>query len=328
MNKLLLLPALFFAAFALFVACSRNMETVPANLASAGIKTLFDNQIKNHIQTFTLNAAAGGAIVGKEGTRITFPANSFYRGGVPVTGNVQVELVELYDRTSMLLTNKTTIARNQDGLYEPLVSAGEFGLRASQNGTDIGIQANLAFQSRPSNTFDPAMDIYQAQDSIPITDTLGTNLGTVWQQVADTVNHCSQYNQIGTYCFNFWAINRTGWIWCNIDSSPFFTSYTQPTKLNVQLPAQYDYNKARVFVIINGVNAVYQAPWNSNIQSFQSLALYAKNAHIQIISVLDDNGTLKYAIQPHYLTANTTLTLNNFQPTTEASLKTILDALP
>ncbi len=91
--------------------------------------------------------SSGGTIFGSQGSQLVIPANAFTLNGTAVTGNVDIEFVEIYDRASMLLNNMPTTGKRSNGDEEALKSKGEFFINAKQNGTQLDIATPIQLQS-------------------------------------------------------------------------------------------------------------------------------------------------------------------------------------
>src|SRR6187551_3018538 len=103
----LLLPGLF--------SCDDNDKPVAPKPDGEALSAFVEDNIDERSQSFTLDAAAGGQIKGDQGTTIKFGTNAFLTlAGAPVVGTVDIELIEIYNRSSMLLTHRPTVGRNDD----------------------------------------------------------------------------------------------------------------------------------------------------------------------------------------------------------------------
>lgn len=104
--------SLLFAGLVAFgsVSCDDNDDTAPAVIKPGEndkIGAVHEDQVAAMKQTFTLDAG-GGEIEGEDGTIVSFYGNTFFKSnGDAVTGNVTIELVEIYKKSQMLLTNMT-----------------------------------------------------------------------------------------------------------------------------------------------------------------------------------------------------------------------------
>jgi len=151
----------------LFASCINDKEEdlVPQP-DGAALNQLFNDNRVDAQQEFTLDAATGGIITGTQGTQVTFQPNSFGLNGTPVTGNVTVKLIEIYDKASMLLKNKSTLGMKNNGDKEALKSAGEFHISALQADIQMELLEMAGVQSRPVDfaDLDGGMQIFRAGD--------------------------------------------------------------------------------------------------------------------------------------------------------------------
>jgi hypothetical protein len=61
-----------------------------------------------------------------KGVSITINGNALTKNGSPVTGPIDITYVEIFDKGSMLVTNKPTMGIMADGKHAMLKSGGEF----------------------------------------------------------------------------------------------------------------------------------------------------------------------------------------------------------
>ena len=132
----MLLPALLFVAIA---GCddetTHSLELQPDKVA---LSHLFINGVNDRIQNFTIYASTGGNIAGEKGTIVKFSGNAFQKlNGDAVNGSVDVKLIEIYDRSTMLLTKRPTNGKNDDNKIEMLASGGVFYVNATQDGIQL-----------------------------------------------------------------------------------------------------------------------------------------------------------------------------------------------
>ncbi len=104
--------------------CKKN-DTTPA------VDDSFDSFVKANtdaVQTFTIDAATGGMITGKRGTKITFPPNAFANPDNSITtGNVQVSFKEALLKKQWILEGLTATTQT-----DMLVSGGMLDIAAKR----------------------------------------------------------------------------------------------------------------------------------------------------------------------------------------------------
>ncbi len=65
--------------------------------------------------------------------------------GNPVTGDVSLKFIEIYDRSTMAVTHKTTVGRDKNGKLGELFTGGEFYIELTQKGKKLSIQPDATF---------------------------------------------------------------------------------------------------------------------------------------------------------------------------------------
>src|SRR6187402_634492 len=114
-------------------SCDDSESSARSIPNAAALQAMTDENTEAKIQHFTIDATAGGQITGQHGTIVKFPASAFLtsENGV-VTGSVDIEFIEIYTRSSMLLTQRPTTGKKSDGTKAMLVSGGEFYVHATK----------------------------------------------------------------------------------------------------------------------------------------------------------------------------------------------------
>lgn len=285
-----------------------------------------DNRLDN-MQTFTLDAGTGGEITGSQGTKVIFPANAFGLNGVAVTGNVEVELIEIYDKATMLLNNMPTSGIRPNSDEEALKSAGEFFIHAKQNGTDLELLQDAQVESRGVGTAIPEnMNVFRAGDGVDDND--------LWQEADEDANGMTDIAIVGEretdngyeiiYLFD---ISSFGWT--NLDRWYSFTG--QLTDLFVDVPSIFNGTNCEVYLTYDGEPTalarmdVYDTNVNMFTEHFGRLPV---GQEVHIILVAEINGVLHATIQGATIVENHIEVMASPQPITEADLINAIDALP
>lgn len=137
-------------------ACKKEKTTTTGDNYTS-VQSFF-SQSKVQTQSFSVNAANGGTITGAKGTTVTFPPNAFITfNGTPVTGNVTVQLKEVFSKKDMIYERVFPVAKGGHLLN----SAGEYFLAANQNGTPLQLKDGKFFEMRlPAQAADPNMQFF------------------------------------------------------------------------------------------------------------------------------------------------------------------------
>ncbi len=135
---------------------NNNSSSLAADQAL--LQSFFEKNRKKP-ESFTLDATLGGSIYTQDGTQIQFnPACFTDLAGNPVTGTVDLEVLEYNVPSEMVLGNKPTV--DLDG--EILLSEGEFNVTASQNGSELLLRPNSATIIIPRDTLIAPIDRMRA----------------------------------------------------------------------------------------------------------------------------------------------------------------------
>ncbi|HBK71327.1 MAG TPA: hypothetical protein DDZ39_06680, partial [Flavobacteriaceae bacterium] len=101
--------------------------------------------LDNKVQEFQFNVDGSVAhLTSAKGVQININSSCLTLNGNAVTGDIDIEFVELFEKGDMLTTNKPTMGIMPNGDKAMLISGGEFFVKVSQNGAEI--ETNCGFQ--------------------------------------------------------------------------------------------------------------------------------------------------------------------------------------
>ncbi len=107
----------------------------------------FFGELKPLTQLFAISPEADHLITGQQGTKVFVPKNSFVQAdGTPVTGKVDLALVEVLTVADFVRTNLQTLSHGQ-----PLQSEGMFFLDARSNGQPVNMAQGKELQVEMTN---------------------------------------------------------------------------------------------------------------------------------------------------------------------------------
>jgi hypothetical protein len=190
-----------------------------------------------YLQTFKVAAAKKIVIKGEKGTIIRIPENIFVdTNGAIVTGEITIELLEIYTRSDMILNNIQTTSDS-----ELLETRGMIYIRASSSNMQLSLRKN-AFYTIEFPTKDKQNDM-----NIFYGDT--TNHDINWKQAKDNfrsdITYLDDRNELSKYIFNS---TELGWINCDR-----FLNQTATTDLIVNTSDTLEVNFCLVFKSIKSV---------------------------------------------------------------------------
>lgn len=298
--------------FILASSCKKdNPSPINPGTPGGGSASFFQSNFNNAKQTFTINSSTLSTVTGSKGTVLTFQPHSFVTlSGTPVSGNIQIELVEIYSKKDMILMNKQTMGRTWDGL-SILESGGEFNIVATQNGQKLKLAPGMSYQldAPAPNGTNSQMRLFYGNE---------TEGELSWTQADSALIDITQ---------NGYSVFSDSLNWTNLD---YFMNTPGPqSKIRVQLPAGATTENTRVFVSVDGVNAlagVYHAE-NGMLTSGEYYRLpVGMNVRFVVISL--SGNIIKAAVIPSTITNNHLEVVHTLTTYSTSELADLLNDLP
>ena len=300
MNHLSKLSTLALLALSLGAtsACEPSSELEPEDVPSAEeFDALVLEARQQLLQTFTLDVGNLPTVEGEQGTRVSLPwwADFTDPTGAVVTGDVTLELIEIFDRGSMLVTNMPTNGRLPSGEPGQLISGGEHFVNVTKDGVSLEVNAEyyLEAPAEPTGGVDPGMSLFRAETEDGLV--AGLEDDAVWVEDDSSPGNC---------CFNT-EIPMAGYTvlsdqfgWTNIDR--WMEDSRPKTAITVEVPPGFNSTNCVVYVTEhdqpNTLSALYGEGPDSAI--FASGAYFIPvGLEMHVILVTVDDGEWSYGIQ-------------------------------
>lgn len=311
--------ALIATAVCLATITACKKDDASTTKTTSNLKNVFA-QTRVASQQFTIDGASYQTITGAKGTKIYFFSGSLkHRNGSPVTGNVDIELKEIYSLGDMILSNATTTTTNG----RRLESGGELFLKATQGGEELLVNnTNPPIIQFPVNSPVSGMQLFNgrfapndsvAQDSTLLWDSIPNGGGQV---VQDTVGAGGGFTQ---YYYQF-GLDSFGWSNCD----RFWSNTGAGTAVQIKLPNDFDNTNTSVFMIFTAEHTAapsdtYDA--TNHICGFHSDGNTPIGISVSIVAISEKNGQYYSSIVSTTTVANMLVTLT-MTPTTLADIKT------
>ena len=284
-------------------------------------KNIKDIALANLTQNFSFNADDGNiTLTSANGVQININGNCLTLNGNPVTGQVQLEYVELFEKGNMLTTNKPTMGTLPNGDKTLLISGGEFFIEATQNGSALDTTCGLQLIIPASLTggADPLMSLWEGE--IDAEDNL------TWDEVEDATGQGGVFVEGSEY---YGLLQGFGW--SNVDR--FYSDPRPKTLIQVQAPIGYNFTNSAVYLSYDGEDSglaaldTYDGTLNLFSEHYGQIPI---GLECHVIFVTEDNGIWRYAIKPVTIVANDiiTFTMDDTTTGTEATLTTLINGLP
>ena len=301
-NKLAIRAFILFLSTGSLFSCKKSEPTQQLPTAQT-LNNLFDANLNSIKQTATFDAATTFTFTSAQGTQITIDGSCLRKNGNPVTGNVQLEFVEIYDRGTMAMTNKPTMGINANNEEELLESGGEFNIKVTQDGVALTTTCFVPIDVPTSITggTKPGMQGFNGA--------IDANGKLTWE-LATGVDFWVKTNP------DKYASLLSDFSWFNCDK--FYADPRPKTGITVLVPTGYA-NASTTFLSTN-----------AKPNSLGGLGgKYPIGLECKIIFVTEDNGNFRYAVKPMTLVANQQVTFSISETTlaTPAQFKAALNAL-
>ena len=282
---------------------------------------LFTDNVADATQSFAVSAAVGGEVIATQGTKLIFEPNAFtHWDGSPVTGAVEVSVVEALTMRDMIWLNKQTVG-NDNGTLRMLRSGGAINVYASQGASLLKItQSGLVVQI-PTTVGDPAMQLFSGTE-----DADGTMIWDLIDSTSVTVD--APYYTAPTYTYPYYfnyTLNAANLQWTNCD---YLYNYPNPTVVTATIPSGQSTDSTLVWIAFPTENAVVSLH-HSTGQAFTIPPGYlGVPVGLQAVFVGLKQTATGYTSSFNTVTISASMNVPmTFSPTTLAQFESELDAL-
>lgn len=260
-------------------------------------------------QVFSVLATDWTSLEGEQGSTLFFKANSFSTAdGTEVTGEVQIQFIEIFDKGSMLVTDMPSIGQRPSGEVAQLISGGEHYVGATQDGEALTMNSSFQLTAPAENTggADWGMGLFRAEVSGGVPADLDDQAVWVEQNTGEAdADAADEGDQFG--------INRgdgadgadtTYWMlsgefgWTNIDR--WYSDPRPKTTINVTVPEGWDDSNSAVYLSYDGEpTALARMDTYDDATGYFSehYGLIPIGLEVHVIFVTESEGDWSYAIQ-------------------------------
>jgi hypothetical protein len=292
-------------------------------------------------QVFTVNADNFITIEGNEGTIVYFwPHSLLGANGLIVTGNVDIELIEVYGKGQMLASDVPTNGLLDSGEIAQLVSGGEFYVNASQNGEDLTLAHPYQVVAPVDNTAgaDFDMELFTIEEA-------GPNDKPAWIEVDagpdnDGTNNDQQQNveiikgeggADSSGASTAYSFVNQEFGWSNIDR--WYSDPRPKTTIHVAVPEGWDDTNCAIYLAYTGENTLARFDtYDAGSELFsEHYGLLPIGLEVSVVFMTESEGEWSYAIQETTIVDNHVTVFDNpddFLETDMEGLIAAIDALP
>lgn len=317
----------------LFTSCEKTEEGIDqdcdgdsvCSIATAEeFKNIREKALEDITQNFQFNAADGSVtFTSKKGVKITINTNCLTKNGSTITGAINLEYAEIFDKSTMLKTNKPTMGLMPNGDKALLITGGEFFLEATQNGVALETSCNIQLVIPAALTGDADNNMIMWNGIIDDDGEL------TWEEAKDE-NGDGRKDGVFVEGSNYYAfLGQFGW--SNVDR--FYSDARPKTTILAAVPQDYDNTNCAIYLSYDGEDAGL-----ARLDTYDPLTGLFSEHYGQIpiglechaIFVSEVNGNWKYAVKTVTIVANDVITFleSDMALATDAELTTIINNLP
>lgn len=294
--------------------------------SSQEFQNLRANALLNKTQNFTATAGSGTiTLTSAKGVTIILNGNALTKNGNPVTGSIDIKFVELFDKGSMLATNKPTMGVMPNGDKGMLISGGEFYINATQAGVQLATTAPMQFTVPANLSGDPidnTMILWRG-------DTADAD-NLAWKRDVPGTAGGPQGGALGFNSSGYSApIGNFGWT--NIDR--FYSDPRPKTQILATVPNGYNNTNSSIYLSVDGEGQNQLAKFDTyNPTTLQFSEHYGQipiGLVCHIIFATEESGQWRYGIKAVTTTANAVYNFTLAETTvgTEAQMITAINAI-
>lgn len=256
-------------------------------------------------QKKTFDATAGINFTSAKGVIININGNSLYKKtGELVTGNVDLEYIEIFDRGSMIATNKPLMGYDSSDNLRPLVTGGEFYVNVTQNGEQLTIPYmpyRLTIPAELTGELDSNMILWNG--------TIDDNGDLTWDEFEFREGQKGEGGVFTDGESNSYNLLSNDFGWTNVDI--LASEEGEKTPLLVAVPEGYTNKNASVYVAYKGKPNMlaFLDVYSPEKKLFSEHYGWAPiGFNLYVIFTSEHEGKYLYAIKDVTIAKNTTIT--------------------
>ncbi len=326
MNRNFKTISLLFLLLISLISCdnSDGDDIKIAPPTSAAFKSINEKGVKGNTQKFTVTAGTGMiTVTSAKGVKLNINGNCLTKNGNAVTGQIDIEYIELFDKGNMLITNKPTMGITVDGKKNLLISGGEFFIKATQGGVELQTSCSMSMIVPAALT-----------DGVDNTMTLWTGAiddagELAWREAKADANGANGKGGVQGEGTNYY-VTFGNFGWTNVDR--FYSDPRPKTTILADAPDGYDNTNSAIYLSYDGegTNAL------AKLDTYTAAGLFSEHygqipigLKCHVIFVTEDSGQWRYAIKAVTVAANDVYTFTLAETTlgTEAQLVAAINAI-
>ena len=313
--------------FILFASCGDKDDKVSVEdqPTSAEFHNLIEDALLSQTQNFQMDAEDGYVtFTSTKGVQFSIDGSCLTLNGNPVTGQVDLQYVEIFDGGSMAATNMPSMGVLPDGDKAMLLSGGAFYIMATQDGLPLQISCPIAVSIPTIHTQsggNPLMALWNGTE-----DGEGN---VIWHEHPTTGANGVFIGGEGSSAIYTSLVSNFGWT--NVDC--FYSSPDPKTTILASVPTGYNNENSAIFLHYDGVGNglanldTYNATTGLFSEHYGQIPI---DLECHIIFVTEHDGQWRYAIKEVTIEENAVydFALEETTVGTKSQLIAAINALP
>jgi len=324
---------ILFSLPIIFTSCGSD-DSTPNPPTPEGIKPPTADNFKA-IQNNALNSMKQNHTITVDGMGMggviftsTQGADVSISGGFKINGELvkdtilDVEFIELYSKSDLLISGVGTMGKHDDGTLGFLKTGGAFYIGVTKDGQPVDNDplsiSLMSVNIKVPTSLTGGMD----QDMISWYGDFNDDGNFIWEPLPYSESVISED------FYNFFSGSID---WLNIDR--FYNNPNPTTSLSVKVPEGYNKTNAKICVSFNGVPGLAMLyNYNPATQTFVELSdgFINVDAEVNVIFISEHQGNWVYSIKPITITedSNIEFVTSDFSTATKEEVINLINALP
>jgi len=329
MKNVKLITSLLAIAMSFLVSCSKDENNLKVRATFTEFKALKAASIESKTQNFQLDVNQTEVFTTESGVQFVINGNCLSNNGAPITGTVDIKIIELFKSGDMVTTNKPTMGKMENGDKALLISGGELFVNATHGNVQLQLDCPIQVLVPTSLTgqVDNEMILWKGIGIDEDCDLPEVCDNIVWEEIEnEEVEILNGDNGETFYVSDFGEFG-----WTNVDR--FYNDPRPKTTLLVDVPSGFNNTNSSVYIYYNGEpNALGEL--DTYLEEQQLFSEHYGQIPIglecHIVFVSEDNGNWLYAIKPVTIASGDIITISDVDLNTATAneLEALINDLP
>ena len=255
------------------------------------------------LQSYTVNVNALGYITGEQGTSLSFIGSNIlsHQDGTPVTGDVTVSLLEVFDKGTMLVANMPSTGLTETGEIAQLISGGEHFVNVTQGEEQLVLNTGFILTAPVDEEVGEIerMTMFRAVTEDGLDADFDDEAVWVEEEVGGDEFMINQTDDdpTGNGGLQYWSLSSQ-FGWSNIDR--WYSDPRPKTTIHVDVPEGFDDTNCAVYLSYDNEPTALANfdTYDASTELFsEHYGLIPIGLEVHVILVTEFEGQWSYAIQ-------------------------------